>query len=557
MTCDEAREATLDRAAAPLEPEVAKDLEAHLARCAACREHAREIAELEDQITDTLASVASTDVSKRFKPRSRWAPLAAAAAVVLAGVVGYSVAQPHVARVGARLEGKGVFALERGEVSLAPGARALVEETGVRLEAGRARFRVEGPFAVMTSQGTVKALGTEFTVEVGEERMRNTTTLGASIVVVGVVSGAVYLHMNDGQEVTVKAGETAVGRADAPIAVLTPVEAAKKQADAEKKIQELQLASAKAHAAELVKELAAVTSAASAERPAASPAPSAGPAATQAPTTAEEKVRELVKSFDWKSATKALATFQRAASRGTSQNIDPSVYMALSQMNVLAGQIAKERGFSNPWQAYSDPVVAASFLPSYLDAMGANLDANQAEAVRARSSMSAHAESGDQPPAAGYLGSLKDQLDGQLKFQQFLGTLLRPDQAQSYSDFVGDDPYFGLRLDRSVNRSTTLDGLVDNVLGDWKHVFELSDASIAAAQALARKYVDGAVSIAEVDPSLDVAARRTAGMQRAISVVSLQQGIEAELAALPALTDAERERVQQGSHHVLELQIKK
>jgi len=91
-----------------------------------------------------------------------------------------------------------------------------------------------------------------------------------------------------------------------------------------------------------------------------------------------------VKKFDWKAGTQALATFQIAQSKGTSQKIDPSVYIQLSQMNVLAGEIAKERGYASPWQAYSDPIVCEDFVPSWLNALGANLDDNQTAAVVAR-----------------------------------------------------------------------------------------------------------------------------------------------------------------------------
>ncbi len=559
MTCDEAREATLDRAAMPLEPDLAKELAQHLERCAACREHAREIAELEDRITDTLASVAHTDVAKRFKPRSRWAPLAAAAAVVLACVAGYEVAQPRVAKVGARLEGKGVFALERGEVSLAPGARALVEETGVRLESGRARFRVEGPFQVMTSQGAVKALGTEFTVEVEEDPVKNTTTLGASIVVVGVVSGAVFLHMNDGQEVTVKAGETAVGRADVPIAVLTPVEVAKKQAEAEKRIKalELELASSEAHATALAEELAHVTSShAASSAPAPQGASAPAPAPAEALVTSEERVRALVKKFDWKDGTRALVTWNKAQSKGTSQDVDPSIYVALSKMNVLAGEISKERGYANPWQAYSDPTVREEFVPAWLDALGANLDASQEDAVRRDVRERAAQEDPNAAPRS-YLGAMADKLQSNLDREKFLATLLRPDQLQSYNDTVGDDPFFGSPLNRSRNRSSDLDGLAQTALSEWKRTFDLSTVALGAAQPLAQKYAQQAAAIPDVDPSLDVAARRVATAQRALSVIALQQSMESELAALPGLTDAERMRIRQGASYVLELQLKK
>jgi predicted anti-sigma-YlaC factor YlaD len=568
VTCDEAREATLDRTSLPLDPERERELAAHLGRCGACRDHAAEIEELEDRIADTLASVANTDVARRFKPRSRWAPLAAAAAVALACVAGYAAALPRVARPGAVLAGKGVFAVERAEVSLAEGARAVVLDPGsVRLESGRARFRALGDFQVRTTQGSVDALGTEFTVEVEEDRVKQSTlALGASVVVVGVVSGAVILRMNDGQEAALKAGDVAVGRADAAIQVLAPAEVARKQAEAQKRITELELslASSEARAASLASELAAVSSAAGSQGP--PPAGKSAPAtpgpvtATAAPQTPDERVQALVKGFDWKTATRALATLDKIQARGSGEKVDPSIYLALSQMNVLAGQIARERGYSSPWQAYSDPTVTKEFLPAYLDAMGTNLDANQVEAVRAHLSAKADVGTDDSPPQgdAGYLGEIKGRLAEEFKFQQFLGTLLRPDQAQNYDDFAGDDPFFGQHnLRRSDYTSTGMDELVQNVLSSWKQTFDLSPPSLTSAQAVAQKYVQAAVSIPCVDPTLDIAARRTAGFQRAISMIELQEGMESELAALPGLSDAERGRVQKGSGTVCFLQLKK
>jgi hypothetical protein len=227
--------------------------------------------------------------------------------------------------------------------------------------------------------------------------------------------------------------------------------------------------------------------------------------------------------------------------------------MELSKMNVAIAEIAKARGLAQPWQAYADPTVRQEFVPAWLDALGANLDDNQIGAVKQHVRDVAAADTGGQ--ALSYLDSIRERLSGNLEEEKFLGTLLRPDQQQAYDASVGDDPFFGTNLNRSVDQSATTDGLVEAVLGEWKKSFDLSPRALAGAQAIAEKYVQEAIAVAPVDPSLDTAARRAAATNRQVQEIALQERMESELANVSVLTDDERARVKQGSRSVLDLRL--
>jgi hypothetical protein len=551
MNCEDAREARLDRASGPLGAERERELAAHMGGCTECRTFAAEIDAIESGLEETLAEVASVSVARRFRPRSRWAPLAAAAACVVAAGLGWHFAL-RPAGAGAVLEGPGTFGLERAQVALGKASRARVEEARrLRLERGSATLHVEpGPFEVKTDAASIEVLGTDFTVELREDPMKR--TLGASVVVVGVVSGVVLLKMNDGRETTVHAGETAVGTTVSPVVVLDPVAEARKRVEAEKKVAalETELARSATRVASLETELARVTSAATAL----TPAPTGGAEVAHAsPDTPDAKVKEIISKFDWKSGTRALVQVLKAQENGTNEPFDQSLYVTLSKMNVVAAEIATARGYANPWQAYSDPAVRETFVPAWLDALGANLDDAQVAAVQQH--VRDGSSSADAPSS--YLGALKDKLERNVDYDKFLAGLLRPDQLQTYNDTVGDNPFFGSQLSLSKNRGTTLDSLAQTASDYWQKTFDLSATTVAAAQTLARQYAEQASAIPPVDPSLDVTARRAAATQRAIAVIALQQQMEQALAAIPGLTPAEQARVQQGSRTVLDLQLNK
>lgn len=502
MNCEEAREARLDRASGPLEGDREQALARHAERCDACRAFVAEIDALELGIEDTLGAAATVEVARRFASRARWAPYAIAAALAVGVGLGALVAGPRPAEITVEVK------------------------TDVR----------EDP--VKRSHGAV----------------------GASVVAIGVVSGAVLLKM-DGQETTVRAGEKVVAQARAPISLASPEEQAAKQAEAEKKIATLETALARSEqrATDLERKLAATGAqkapgATDAEKkPSTEPSSQSGAAI---PGTPDEKVRALVAKFDWKAGAEALVLVNKAKQKGTTSAIEPTTYLQLSRMQVVVAEIAKVRGYENPWTAFTDPLVLEEFYPSWLDALGVGLDETQRAAVKQHVHDPAEPkEKADKP--ASFLATLAKELEQKLADERSLGTILRPDQLQRFFESVGDDVLVGAHVDRSTHRSSTLEGLTENVLSEWKQTFELSPRSLDAAQPLARRYASDAAAIPVVDASADLAARRVAGARRAIAVALLEDRYQQELATLPVLTDEERARVKLGLHYLVDLQLKK
>ncbi len=236
-------------------------------------------------------------------------------------------------------------------------------------------------------------------------------------------------------------------------------------------------------------------------------------------------------------------------------SIEPSLYLQLSKMNVAIAEIAKLRGFENPWQAYGDPVVQEAFYPAWLDAHGVGLDEAQIAALRRH----VHDTSGkkEAPADERFHATLARELEEKLEEESNLASFLRPEQLGRYFESIGDDVMAMAHADRSTHRSTTQDGLVEAVLADWKKAFELSARSLDAAQPVARKYALEASALPLVDVSLDTGARRAAGTKRVIALARAQDRAERELAALTVLTDEERAKVKEGSRVLLDLQIRK
>ncbi len=206
MKCEDAREARLDRASGPLDAERDRAFVEHVSRCEQCRAFTAELDAIEEGLEDTLGAAANVEVAKRFAPRAGWSRFGVAAALVV---------------------GLGLGAL------VAPSRRA---EITVEVGPAAAPGKQEDP--VKRTHGAV----------------------AATVVAVGVVSGAVLLNM-DGQQTTVREGEKFTSQARPPISLATPTAETVEHAAAAKKIADLEtaLARSEARALELEKKLGAVS----------------------------------------------------------------------------------------------------------------------------------------------------------------------------------------------------------------------------------------------------------------------------------------------------------
>lgn len=561
MNHDDAREARLDQAWGPLEPERQRALEAHLARCAECRAFTAEIDGVETGLADTLSSIEPVAASRAFRPR-RLARFLVAASLVGAIGLGWWAAQPRVHGAGAVLDRPGIYRLERGEVSLAPATRVVVgAPERLRLESGRAHFRVlEGPpFAVETSVANVEVLGTEFTVELEEDPMNRTGAgvAAASAVVVTVITGVVLVRPNDGQDpAKLVGGQRAVATANAPIRVEDAAEEARQRAETRVRLVALEeaLARSEARAESLQHELAAIKQQAAqatgtSKEEGAAPAPAAPPE-----KSTDEKVREAVAKMDWKSGTRALAAFFKA--NRTGEPIDPAIYAELSRMNVAVEEVSRLRGLKNPWAAYDDPAVEQEFLPAWLDALGAGLDEQQTDTIKRQvREWAAAPEDPTEKPARTHLERTARSLREDIEFEALLEQLLRPDQYGRYLESVGDDPYFSMGQIKRTTIASRDGDLASGVAEELARTFQLSEAVRPGVVDVATRFVEAVRATPFPPRTLEPAARRRASIERAATLLDLQRKAELELSQDTRLSAEERKRLLAGSQAIIDLEL--
>ncbi|MBI3725939.1 FecR domain-containing protein, partial [bacterium] len=458
------------------------------------------------------------------------------------------------------------------EIALARGSRAALEQESprvVRLLAGTAHFHVpggEGSFEVRTALGTVSVTGTEFTVALLEEvpEMKNTKSAvaaGALVLGVGVVSGAVLLRPTDGQPVPVRAGQAAFADASGKVTMVDLPEA-RKSAEAIAQVATLRAAldRSSARVVELERKLAqAESERAALEKSAAArtkPAEPQAPEPLAAPELSPEdkKVAALVAKVDWAEGTKALIAMIKAQKQG--KQPDPSVYVVLSKMNVAVAEISKARGLGdNPFQAYGDPLVQEQWVPAWMNALGANLDAAQTETLKKAIRDDSRKHEDPNAPPTTLLDARLHELTGLIAHEESYQRLLRPEQYASYLESVGDDPFFGHQVETRTVSKNSAQALVDGLSTDLLSQFNLSEGAGASVRAAVSRYVDEALRVAQPDASLDPPARRLALMRRTLRLIELQGQLEKSIAADPSLNADERARVAEGSPYLLTVKL--
>jgi hypothetical protein len=291
-----------------------------------------------------------------------------------------------------------------------------------------------------------------------------------------------------------------------------------------------------------------------ASEPATPPAPAPVPPPAPEPS-ADDRVRAIVEGVEWPDVMKAFVTFAKAQKSGRSAQLEPSTYVALSKLNIVAAEVAKVRGLTNPYAAYADPILHEAFLPAWLDALGADLDVGQRDAVR-KMAREEKPKVGDAPRRS-FLASVRSDLADQIELEKTLATLLRPDQHARYLENIGDDPFFGRPMSEREMTSPIESTLVDKATADLVKRFELSGPAVKAAQVIAARWVKESLAVPPVDPSLDPAARRLATLRRTAALADLQERVEKELAQDSALTVEERARVSQGSRTLVRVSLVK
>jgi ferric-dicitrate binding protein FerR (iron transport regulator) len=265
MSCERFRKRLGEFLAGALADDESAETLRHLETCEACGAELAELERIEGALRGLRGAPLGPPVVRR--PFARRGALAAAAALVLAGVLTVALVRPGTPRLiggrarlvaapateivaGASLPwGTDFAALELARVAVGgrvaitawPQARlAVPDRRHVHLASGDGLFEVKergGPFAVLTPLGTVRVEGTRFLVRVKEDgTMANGTVVKAAaggVVMVAVLAGAVTWIAKDGSTKRIEAGQQAVARAAAlEIETLAKVEAIAKEKEA-------------------------------------------------------------------------------------------------------------------------------------------------------------------------------------------------------------------------------------------------------------------------------------------------------------------------------------
>lgn len=229
--------------------------------------------------------------------------------------------------------------------------------------------------------------------------------------------------------------------------------------------------------------------------------------------------------------------------------------LALSKLNIALAEMANLLGIADPDLLYEDPRIAEAFVPEWLNALGADLDEQQVEMLRAEIRAGPGAPRSDPAGQATYLDRKLSQLYRDLDWEEDLARFLRPDQHARYLENVGDDPFFGDMGEKHCFGGEP-EKLTESVVRSWARSFGLSERAQEAARPIAARYVEAALAIPAVPPDLEPGPRRLAVLRRTAALIEVQKRHEEELARDAALTDAERARAAAGSPHLLEVALK-
>lgn len=263
-------------------------------------------------------------------------------------------------------------------------------------------------------------------------------------------------------------------------------------------------------------------------------------------TLAEQtaRVRAVVEAHDWNATVGAL----RAGVRNRS---GAGAGMTLAQRDALKGFFGMLGELQEVGVGFYDARVARVFVPSWTRALGADLDARQADALGAYVEEASRQREATQGPAPEvpprYAHEKAEELRRTIAIEEELRSLLRPDQLAGYLAEVGDDPFdsaLGLKTNRMPCEGRTVAALAEEVTRIWLSQYALDEAlRRPQVEAAARRFAADALAVPPVPDGLDAFSRRRAVLDRAVTLLTLQGDAEQAMLAELALPEDVRDGI--------------
>jgi len=267
----------------------------------------------------------------------------------------------------------------------------------------------------------------------------------------------------------------------------------------------------------------------------------------------KQKLAQALAKVDWDQSLKDLVQAIKAA-RTNGTTPDPDALVESAEINLALAEAAKDLGLKNPAAALGDPSVRSVVVPPWLNALGVNLDPEQAAAVAS--------ECLTVPPATPstpgtFLDARQAAIQSRIALEQSLSSVLTSQQMATFATNVANDPLMKASAAQLSLTAGSTNGLTGVVATYWTGAFQLGGSSQQAVQAVASQYVASVMAVPPVAPNLDGEAARIAGLDRTNQLVALQQQAEQTLASSAGLTPAEQSRAANGSNRCLRLGVSK
>lgn len=276
-------------------------------------------------------------------------------------------------------------------------------------------------------------------------------------------------------------------------------------------------------------------------------------AASRRSLTAEQrrKLADALAQVDWNQALKDLAQAMKDA-RANGTAFDPTSSLEATNVKAALAAAASALGLKSPAAALGDPEVRSVVVPAWLNALGVNLDAAQAEQISLECTSLPPSTS---PDDATYLAARQTALQSRIALEQTLTQVLTPEQQATYAANVLTADPLAKAGKRMVLSAGSPDQLATTVAAYWANVFQLDPGSQAAAQTVAQSYVAAVLAVPPVGPNLGAEGTRVASLARTSQLIALQQQAEQTLAVSPALTPDQQSLAASGSPSALRLGI--
>jgi hypothetical protein len=275
-----------------------------------------------------------------------------------------------------------------------------------------------------------------------------------------------------------------------------------------------------------------------------------GSRAAQDRRSSEKQQRALaaLAKVDWDHTLKDLVTAMKAARGGA----DPATLVEGAEIRLALAEAAQQLGLKTTAAALGDPTVRSVVVPSWLKALGVNLDDAQAAAVSERCLDVPSATAGN--PAT-FLAARLSAIQSRIALEQSVAQVLSPEQMTTYATNVAFDPLMKAQAAQMDLQAATPSGLASVVTAYWTRSFGLDGPGQEAARTVAAGYVAQVLAVPPVAPNLDPEALRLARLARTTQLITLQQQAEQTLGANASLADPQKDRVATGSSYCLRLGV--